>query len=105
MATTFLSPCVAVTTAPGTGSPPKVTWPWYSDARAVPRPATHRHAMAKQSRRGLTARRNTVSLTWNFLFQRDPVRAQELEMFPLQPSERRWKSVTCREHGNRQAAG
>ena len=32
---TFFVPCVTVTVAPGTGKPPKVTWPWYSEAAAT----------------------------------------------------------------------
>src|SRR5262244_1292049 len=32
MATNFLSPCVAVTVAPGTGKPPNFTYPWCSAA-------------------------------------------------------------------------
>src|SRR5436189_4254524 len=32
MATNFLSPCVAVTVAPGTGRPPNLTCPWCSAA-------------------------------------------------------------------------
>src|SRR5271170_6763859 len=30
----FFVPCVTVTVAPGTGKPPKVTWPWYAEAAA-----------------------------------------------------------------------
>jgi hypothetical protein len=32
---TFFVPCVTVTVAPGTGNPPKVIWPWYSEAAAT----------------------------------------------------------------------
>src|SRR5215471_13616822 len=42
MAVIFLSPCCAVTVAPGSGSPPNFTWPWRSAAGSretiAPRP-------------------------------------------------------------------
>src|ERR1035437_3343204 len=88
MATTFLSPWVAVTTAPGTGSPLKVTWPWYSAACAMPSPSTspaaQSHTTAHRRSRGLTRRRNPISLTASCSSCADQGSVQALNVFRLQ---------------------
>src|SRR5262249_39095512 len=57
MATNFFSPCDAVTVAPGTGTPPKTTWPRVSaDAEAVKNKQKHNTQHEPDKRRMLVIR-------------------------------------------------